>query len=502
MSHGSKVRDAQAIAHHYDVSNDFYALWLDRRLVYSCAYFKTGHESIAQAQKQKLDHICRKLRLRHLLLLALRCATIGLLAFALARPSIQAFGFFGDQQAPIAAAFVFDTAPHMDYRHQNRTRLQSAQETADWLLAQLPLESEVTVVEGRSQASTFAVDLGAARQRIKRLATSPVGLPLASSADEALRLLGQSPRARKELYIFSDLARSNWSESATQNLKRRLSELRGIGIYVIDAGVKEPRNFSLGPLQLGGQILSKNCPLRVQTEVTRLGPGSTLGIELYLIDARGNPMKRSQQAVDLQSAQAQHVDFKVGGLAIGTHQGFVKLIGEDGLAVDDTRYFTVQVQPPWKVLIAAPQSAERRAAEYGLFLTEALAPYDFRAKGEAAFKCETCPLEQIADKQLGSYVAVCLLDPTPIPPATWERLRNYTRDGGSVGVFLGRNAHPADSFNSPAAQELLPGKLVRQFRAAQREIYLAPDNLQHPILAKFRSLESSVPWNAFPIFRT
>jgi cyclopropane-fatty-acyl-phospholipid synthase len=59
----SRRRDAEAIRHHYDVSNDFYALWLDREMVYSCAYFKTGNEDLDTAQRQKLDHICRKLRL-------------------------------------------------------------------------------------------------------------------------------------------------------------------------------------------------------------------------------------------------------------------------------------------------------------------------------------------------------------------------------------------------------------------------------------------------------
>jgi cyclopropane-fatty-acyl-phospholipid synthase len=60
----TKKKDAEAIRYHYDVSNDFYALWLDRRMVYSCAYFKTGEESIDAAQEQKLDHICRKLMLQ------------------------------------------------------------------------------------------------------------------------------------------------------------------------------------------------------------------------------------------------------------------------------------------------------------------------------------------------------------------------------------------------------------------------------------------------------
>ena len=60
----SRKRDARAIEYHYDVSNEFYALWLDPNMVYSCAYFKTGSEDLKTAQEQKLDHICRKLRLK------------------------------------------------------------------------------------------------------------------------------------------------------------------------------------------------------------------------------------------------------------------------------------------------------------------------------------------------------------------------------------------------------------------------------------------------------
>lgn len=60
----SRDRDSSAVRHHYDVSNDFYGLWLDRRMVYSCAYFERWDESLDAAQEHKLDYICRKLRLR------------------------------------------------------------------------------------------------------------------------------------------------------------------------------------------------------------------------------------------------------------------------------------------------------------------------------------------------------------------------------------------------------------------------------------------------------
>lgn len=57
-------RDAKQIEFHYDLSDDFYALWLDPKRVYSCAYFCESDMTLAQAQEAKLDHICRKLRLQ------------------------------------------------------------------------------------------------------------------------------------------------------------------------------------------------------------------------------------------------------------------------------------------------------------------------------------------------------------------------------------------------------------------------------------------------------
>src|SRR2546430_16197067 len=56
-------QDARAIAHHYDVSNDFYALFLDPLMVYTCAYYRDPDGKLERAQADKLDLVCRKLRL-------------------------------------------------------------------------------------------------------------------------------------------------------------------------------------------------------------------------------------------------------------------------------------------------------------------------------------------------------------------------------------------------------------------------------------------------------
>jgi cyclopropane-fatty-acyl-phospholipid synthase len=59
-----RQNNVESIAFHYDVSNEFYRLWLDERMLYSCAYFENAEQDLEQAQCNKLDHICHKLRLR------------------------------------------------------------------------------------------------------------------------------------------------------------------------------------------------------------------------------------------------------------------------------------------------------------------------------------------------------------------------------------------------------------------------------------------------------
>ena len=60
----TREEDRESIQYHYDVSNEFYQLWLDSRMVYSCAYFETGDESLEEAQLKKIDHILDKIRLQ------------------------------------------------------------------------------------------------------------------------------------------------------------------------------------------------------------------------------------------------------------------------------------------------------------------------------------------------------------------------------------------------------------------------------------------------------
>jgi len=89
----SRTADRRSIEYHYDVGNDFYALWLDRNRVYSCGYFKQLDDPLDLAQEQKLDHICRKLMLKPgERFLDIGCGWGGLLVWAVRNYGVNALG--------------------------------------------------------------------------------------------------------------------------------------------------------------------------------------------------------------------------------------------------------------------------------------------------------------------------------------------------------------------------------------------------------------------------
>ena len=89
----SRARDLPAVQYHYDVGNDFYSLWLDRNMQYSCGYFPTGMEDLDTAQERKMEHICRKLRLqRGERLLDIGCGWGGLARYAASKYGVDVLG--------------------------------------------------------------------------------------------------------------------------------------------------------------------------------------------------------------------------------------------------------------------------------------------------------------------------------------------------------------------------------------------------------------------------
>lgn len=439
----------------------------------------------------------RKMKLRHWVLLALRVLAICLLAMALARPSIRAAGALGSSEAPTAVAMIFDTSPRMAYRNENKTRLEAAQDISRWLLPRLPPESQLAVIDANPGEPVFQIDQSTALQRIDRLDTAGPGRPIVDLLEGALRLLKESPLERKEVYIFTDLSQTAWQVDSPDRLQKQLAELKGVGLYIIDVGVTDPRNLSLDELQLSGQMLARNSPLRVATALNSEGMQGKFMVELCLLDAAGHSEKRGEETIEIAPGESKAIDLPlITGLTEGTHQGYVRFVGDDSLAIDNSRYFTVQVKPPWKVLVVANRPVDERAENF----TQALAPSEFRRNGQARYEFDVTSFAELSKRNPENYSAICLLDPPALEESAWQRLGDFARAGGGVGIFLGPSA-TIQGMDLPAAQELLPGPLDHQANNPDGTIYLTTRDDQHPMLAKFRSRRGQVPWEEFPVYR-
>jgi hypothetical protein len=511
----------------------------------------------------------RKLQLRHWLLLSLRCAVIVLLAMAFARPSVisavagrwgtislvglallivggleviavvQHRGkvliavlaalalllsiglttmiagaltkgsgvLLGNEQAPVAAVMIFDTSPRMELRFRNETRLEAAQEIGDWLIGQLPADSEVAVLDARPSPAVFAVDLSAARKAIDRLQMTGIADRIPAVIRRALELVLASEKSRREIYIFTDMSATSWQDES-RALAAALEQHPEVLVYVIDVGAAEPKNLALDRLDLSAEFLAKSNKLRLTTQVHSTGAAGTHVVQVHLeeldptlpiivdgVTKLPATNLRAQQEITLEAADSRRLEFHLQSIDPGVHHGFVRIQGRDGLDLDNVRFFTVEVKEAWPVLVVAPANITS-----SLF-TEAIAPFEFRQTGQARFECTIVSQSNLANRELDGYAAVCLLDPEPIPAVIWEQLAKYVHSGGGLAVFLGHNAQATGSFNEASAQELLGGRLVRIWRATNRDLSLAPDRYDHPVMAPFRDRTTSVPWNAAPVFR-
>lgn len=412
----------------------------------------------------------------------------------------------GDANAPVAAVLVFDTSPRMGLWFQDleKTRLKEAQEAARELMKQLPADSEVAVVDAASMG-TFSVDMGTAVNMVDSLQVMGFEYPLSELVSRGIELVRKRDDKRKEVYVLSDLSENVWQANAFLGVQNQLKENEDISMFVLDVGVERPRNVRLGPVQLSADSLAQGQTLRIDTQLASLDTEGNFDIELSLeepdptrpvvVDGKlllPELIQRRRKTVTLAKDATAPVFFEV-RIPAGIHHGQISVKANDGLTIDDRRYFTVEVRPPLPVLLATSKEAEAS------YVKQAISPDELAQRREAAFDCHVIEASQILNQQLGDYSAIGLLDPDPLTEAHWQRLEEFVARGGGLAIFLGSNAVPAAEFNN-FAKKVMPGNLAHQWRVGEGDyLFVSPQNLAHPTLSLFRN--NIITWDESHVFK-
>jgi cyclopropane-fatty-acyl-phospholipid synthase len=213
----SRERDARAVRHHYDVSNDFFALFLDASLTYSCGVFSRGAQTLEAAQEAKLELVCSKLGLRAgERVLDVGCGWGSFALHAAARHGVHVTGItLSPSQAALARARVAEAglSEHVEIRLQDYRELGLDGERFD-AVASIGMVEHV----GEAQIDVYAASLARALRPGGRLLNHGIA-----------RLRHTDPEAGpfSERYVFPD--------AEPLHLSRVLGALESAGFVTQDA---------------------------------------------------------------------------------------------------------------------------------------------------------------------------------------------------------------------------------------------------------------------------
>ncbi|MBQ9873004.1 MAG: BatA domain-containing protein [Thermoguttaceae bacterium] len=488
----------------------------------------------------------RKLGLKRFFLLLLRVLTLCALGLALARPYLApsvpkggsdsasgASANLDGRDRPVATLIVVDSSVRMGRVVENRSLFERAKDAALAVLDQTPKGSEIAILDGNLDGDAFLSDRVAAKTRLEKLEIAPTGRPVARTLLEAAALAKKAKSFEREIFVISDMTSPGWSDRDLKRLRREFSPDESSDanlpvLYFLDLGNDDYRDAAIVDLALSAETLPTGSTLRVDLDLERVGAEpEELVVETILFDSKALPAnlespeiftdpklatQKEFRAVEFPGEKSRRsIYFQLSNLPEGSYVGAVRILGGDALAIDDVRWFAVDVVPEWRSLVVAPEPVEDKA----LFLTQALAPEELRKTGRAPFELDLATyakekgdrganldLASASLESLERYKAIFLLDPGPLDEPTLDKLTTYVERGGGLGVFLGRRANPIKEFASPKAIRLLGCSPTKRVDAPNWDRELRPVDYDAPILAEFRPFErQGIPWDAAPIAR-
>ena len=417
------------------------------------------------------------------------CEIAGILllgCFWLISPTEAAIGGRGDA---VDAVFVFDTSMSMGAKDGGKTRLQRGQAEALRVIDALPPHSTVQIVTcaGRGEATPIGprlpANLDEARVLLDTLTTGDLGTDLHPGVQAAAKLLrnGQSPN--KELYVFSDMQKQGWTESAA-GLKQELDAVKEkASVVMVRCGTAEPKNVAVVGITPQSEIPRPGDRVAFAVLIRNSGRESVKGLTVTL-SVDGNEKEPDSQALPYigpgeTKAVAMSAKLDKPGLRVLTAR-----VSSDDLDGDNRLDQVIQVRDFVNVLVIDGAYDERdpeRSSSY--FLMHALAPVKDVARPTYYVQPRVVPA-RLASPALLAKADICFMVNAALKPNVdaikarsgvvpgdfVEELGRFVRQGHGLVLFSGSNVR-ADAYNDLLGKQegLLPLALKGNHKVAGGE---------------------------------
>jgi hypothetical protein len=420
---------------------------------------------VLRSQRQK----ARRLRLRQILLLAMRCLLIAGIAVALARPSIKPKGNLAVAPAgPQATALVLDASLSMRYRIGQTTLFENARAEALSALDRLGPDEPATValcagpgglLGGAAAAPSF--DRVAARRVLADAQPTYLTSDLTTCLAQAARALGESPVPGKQIIAFGDLAAHSLRlgappplvppPAAQANGAEGQAGIRPNVVLVDAASGRELPNAAVTATAVQPAPALGPRGYEVVSTIANFSGAAVSGLQVSL---RIGPQTLAKGFVDVPARSTAKKTLSA-VLPPGLATGRVELARDpvQGLDEDDVQDFVVQVPRDVRALIVDGAPSSLRTRDEAYFAEAALSPLHTLGR----VSVQTLDADAAAVHPLDEVDVVLMLNVSAPQRPFAEKLRAFVQRGGGLFIALGDHTDP-DAYNEALAH-VLPRQL-------------------------------------------
>ena len=388
--------------------------------------------------RQLQQNRMRRLQLRQWLVLLLRTLIIALIVCAFARPT--AGGGWGGGDRPAAVHALLDLSYSTRYQRPSSSLFDQLQRQLGDLLTVLPPRDQVVVQPFAQRPHTpFAGDRDYLAERIAELAPTQEATDLRAALHAAAQRFNQeSALAAHELFLFTDLAEYNWDQ-----LDDSVPSFAGAHVYVASPRAQTRPNAYVERVAAPSWMLAADAKVALQAEIAHSGAGTALDL---FVD--GQRVRR--HSVDPGAPGTTQVALSFSPRRPGRLSGHVAL-ADDALALDNRRYFTLDLPTSITVLLVGEQPED--------------AYYARRALGAAALsdpivKIRTGLFADLDASALAGVDVIVLCNLARLSAAQKAALDEFVADGGGVVLFPAPQSD-LGYYN----RDLLPGLTPGRFKS-------------------------------------
>lgn len=399
-----------------------------------------------------------------------------------------------NQNNPRAVVIFIDNGPTSAWLDQQGERLQQMKTHCEAFIQQLPASSQICVIDRATKNASFTIDQKNALTRIRQLDVVQSALPINQQLKTALQALETSKLDNHQILLLSDLTKHTW-EPLLQSDEIQLSNSSGkVKFTIFDLGDFRGPNWGISLPRLADPSPPVGTPSPVMVSVfnesTDQSRDASITAELDIFnDQPGFPMARNGEVVfpkaepvDRKSAQVkkgeqQEVLLNIPALPVGKHHGRIRIISDDAMPLDNTRYFSLNVLPPSNVLLVSNTPAASKVVANAIGVSSSLGT-------GSEYVTDLISYQDLPIVRMSQYEVVVLIDP-PSNRQVNGLCDAYLKNGGQMLVSLGSRI-TMESDNSP----WLSTEAIR-WRSPEPGTFLQPIDIQHPTL---RTLTENVPW--------